>query len=186
MKPCSKIDCTRAGQLLPETEFYRFGVGKLHSQCKRCFINTQKKYAQTAKGRATQRRIDAKRIKNPVRRQRQADLLRVRSFGLTTEAYDDRLQRQRGRCAICDKPGRLSRVWSDGFFFAAEGVRERLHVDHEHVEGFDKLPPEQKVKFIRGLICRNCNLGLGNLPTAEVLRRAIDYLESYLQRKNAQ
>lgn len=33
----------------------------------------------------------------------------------------------------------------------------RLVVDHEHVKGFKKLPPEQRKTYVRGLTCWNCN-----------------------------
>jgi hypothetical protein len=64
------------------------------------------------------------------------------------------LQSQGGRCAIChtDQPG----------------GHGRFHIDHDHVSG-----------RIRGLLCNNCNRGLGSLKhDPDFLRKAITYLES--------
>ena len=36
-----------------------------------------------------------------------------------------------------------------------------LSVDHKHVPGFDALAPEEKGQHVRGLLCSNCNIGLG-------------------------
>ena len=74
------------------------------------------------------------------------------TYGLTLEAYDEMLRKQGGGCAICgtDTPGGLG-----GF-----------HVDHCHHTG-----------RVRGLLCLNCNRGIGALKDdANLLRRAISYL----------
>ncbi len=55
---------------------------------------------------------------------------------------------QDGKCAICLEP------------------RERLMVDHDHGNG-----------FVRGLLCVNCNSGLGHFKdSTDRLTRAIHYL----------
>ncbi len=72
-------------------------------------------------------------------------------YGLTTEQYRTLLDKQEGTCAICsqDAPARA------------------LHVDHDHETG-----------EVRGLLCNNCNRGLGLLKDdVVVLRSAITYLE---------
>ena len=62
---------------------------------------------------------------------------------------------QEGRCAIC------SRHESE--------FKKRLHVDHDHVTG-----------SIRGLLCQQCNVGLGNFAdSCERLTNAKDYLTKY-------
>ena len=71
---------------------------------------------------------------------------------MTISEYDLLFAKQKGRCAICGR--------------SQEGLR--LAVDHSHQTG------ER-----RGLLCRACNLGLGNFrddPSA--LRSAIRYLSS--------
>ncbi len=53
-------------------------------------------------------------------------------YGLTLEQWDRMLIRQGGRCAVCEAP------------------TQDLHVDHCHATG-----------KVRGLLCANCNRGLG-------------------------
>jgi hypothetical protein len=82
---------------------------------------------------------------------KQRDAKLRREFGITAEQYEVMFEQQRGVCAIC---GGVN----------ASGMR--LHVDHCHSSG-----------KVRGLLCANCNLGLGNLKdSVEVMSRAIDYL----------
>lgn len=65
-----------------------------------------------------------------------------------------RFQEQDGRCAICNVPIEI----------------KSAHLDHDHITG-----------RIRGMLCRDCNWGLGNFKDSiESLRRAIQYLENYL------
>jgi len=53
-------------------------------------------------------------------------------YGITLAEYDDMLQRQQGKCAICKRP--------------ATDFKKALSVDHNHVTG-----------FCRGLLCDFCN-----------------------------
>ena len=58
-------------------------------------------------------------------------------YGITLDEYNERLERQGSRCAICPKP-------------AAENPHGVLHVDHNHETG-----------VVRGLLCVGCNSALG-------------------------
>lgn len=71
-------------------------------------------------------------------------------FGLTIEAYDLLFKSQGGKCAICRKPpGRL-----------------RLAVDHDH-----------STNSVRGLLCSNCNRGIGHLQDdPEIVTAAAVYI----------
>lgn len=74
-------------------------------------------------------------------------------YGITQEDYDRMHADQGGQCAICGGPG-LGRFGT-------------LHVDHCHTTG-----------AVRGLLCDNCNMALGQFKDAPaLLRRAADYLE---------
>lgn len=74
-----------------------------------------------------------------------------KSFDMTPEDYFEMLESQNGVCWICEK----------------EDGDRRLAVDHDHETG-----------EIRGLLCRNCNVGLGHFKdSASLLARAILYLE---------
>lgn len=69
-------------------------------------------------------------------------------FGITIEDYDRMLKEQNGSCAICEtKPLKLC-------------------VDHCHATG-----------KVRGLLCNDCNLGIGKLKdNIKTLQNAISYL----------
>ena len=74
-----------------------------------------------------------------------------RKFNITTEQYETMLNNQGGVCYICQN------LCDTGFFLA---------VDHDHNTG-----------IIRGLLCKNCNSGLGMFKdNQESMRRAIEYL----------
>jgi hypothetical protein len=75
---------------------------------------------------------------------------RLRQYGFTVEEYEDLLASQQGVCAICGGP---------------PGARS-LHVDHDHQTGEN-----------RGLLCHNCNIGLGNFrDDPDLLLAAAAYL----------
>ncbi len=82
---------------------------------------------------------------------------RFNTSGFTSDMYEQRLEEQGNVCAICktDTPG----------------GKGQFHADHDHAT----LKP-------RGVLCHNCNVGLGNLKDDPViLQAAIDYLKKYLE-----
>lgn len=86
-----------------------------------------------------------------------------RRFGLTVEEFVAEETRQGNLCAICRNP--------------PSGRWDRLHVDHEHVPGYDDMPPEEKRKYFRGLLCFDCNSGLGSFAdSSDRLMAALVYL----------
>ena len=73
-------------------------------------------------------------------------------YGLSLQEYEQLVEQQDGRCAICgcDQPA----------------GRGRWHVDHDHTTG-----------KVRGLLCHNCNVGLGNFKDdPRRLEAAVKYL----------
>jgi hypothetical protein len=77
------------------------------------------------------------------------------NYGITLDEYEGMLARQGGHCAICPStlPGRSGRKY--------------LYVDHCHDTG-----------RVRGLLCGNCNDGVGRFrDNPELLRAAIRYLD---------
>ncbi len=86
-----------------------------------------------------------------------------RRFGITPEEHKQWEAEQGGVCAICgDPPG---------------GRWDRLHVDHAHVPGYEDMPPEEKRKHFRGLLCFECNVGLGKFKdSSDRLMAALVYL----------
>jgi hypothetical protein len=76
-----------------------------------------------------------------------------RQFGITLQRYEEILAAQGGMCGICLNPPKPDR---------------RLDVDHCHA-----------TKRVRGLLCHQCNVGIGHLrDSPELLHRATEYILS--------
>lgn len=79
-------------------------------------------------------------------------------YGITATQYDELYKLQGGKCAICQVQGNS--------YFENHPTQNYFHVDHCH-----------NTKQVRGLLCTNCNSGMGKLQDSEVLlSRALDYL----------
>jgi hypothetical protein len=86
-------------------------------------------------------------------------------YSITGEQYDALLASQGGVCASCKKPE--SHTYPSGKVKA-------LAVDHDHETG-----------EIRGLLCFNCNQGIGRFRNdPAVLRAAADYLDAHKSRSH--
>ena len=81
-----------------------------------------------------------------------------KAYGISTSDFDELLKAQGGVCAICKQaPSRTA------------FNTQRLHVDHNHGTG-----------KIRGLLCLNCNRGIGAFQdNFELLHLAATYLEKH-------
>ena len=80
------------------------------------------------------------------------------NFGITMLEYDRMLKDQGSVCKICGNPEVAK---------SNSGVTKRLAVDHCHDTG-----------KIRGLLCQDCNIGIGKLKDNPVLlQKAMDYLK---------
>ena len=66
------------------------------------------------------------------------------TYGLTLEEWKQKFKEQAGVCWICKTLPPIG----------------TLCVDHIHQLGFKKMRPEDKKKYIRGLLCYMCNTGL--------------------------
>ena len=99
------------------------------------------------------------------RKRREDAFLHQRSrYGVDAEKFYVLLVSQDGRCAICRE-----------LFVGTPNI------DHDHSCCGPKNACEQ---CRRGLLCRQCNAGLGGLrDSIEILSRAIDYLRKYESRK---
>jgi len=79
----------------------------------------------------------------------------LRKYGLTQDDWDELVERQGDRCAICrtGTPGGRGQLW---------------HIDHDHTNG-----------DVRGLLCHHCNVGIGNFQDdPKLLLAAIHYIEA--------
>ncbi|QBI89974.1 endonuclease VII [Escherichia phage HZP2] len=100
------------------------------------------------------RKSNAERYKKEAARRR-ANHLRA-NYGIEEETYRKMYEEQHGVCAICKQP---------------ESIEGRsLCVDHSHITG-----------EVRGLLCSNCNRGIGLLKDSpELVRNAFHYLTGKL------
>ena len=81
-----------------------------------------------------------------------------RQYGVTIDQASSMLLQQGGGCAICAKP--LS-IEQEGKLAA-----DYSHIDHCHTTG-----------KVRGILCNNCNHGVGKfMDSPELLRKAANYL----------
>jgi len=79
----------------------------------------------------------------------------LKKYGITLLQYNQFLEKQKHRCAICgSKPKGM------------QHSKKRLCVDHD-----------KQTKKVRGLLCGACNIGIGHLSHSIILlRKAIKYL----------
>lgn len=90
---------------------------------------------------------------NPGKIQVYARRQTYRKYKITEEQHEQMMKDQSLCCAICQKPETVQKL--------------KFSIDHCHETG-----------KIRGLLCINCNLGLGRFEdNADRFRRAADYLE---------
>jgi len=130
--------CRKCREEKPAAEFFSGKQNRdgLQSYCKACVYRCNRDWAT-----ANRDRVRAKYRKHDLKR----------TFGITVEQYDEMLRRQKGVCAICQKPCKSGR---------------RLAVDHDHATG-----------RVRALLCSNCNRGIGCFhDDPQMLEAAIRYL----------
>lgn len=90
----------------------------------------------------------------------------LRRYGLSLEEWNEIADRQNRVCAVCHK---------------LPGKRGILNIDHHHVRGWAKMEPEQRKRYVRGLLCYTDNsVFLRKGASPERLRSAAEYLERYL------
>jgi hypothetical protein len=188
--------CTRCGETKPISDFYRnkSSKGGVSSECKQCTLERAKAYRATHSEekreyqkayRATHQERKREYAKayyaahqeelreyaksHRAAHPRQGKVYRAahreeiregnrnsklkKKYRITAADFDIMLSQQGGRCAICgtDQPG------------GRYGV---FYVDHDHVSG-----------RIRGLLCNNCNSGIGYMQdNPDLLRAASRYI----------
>jgi len=99
------------------------------------------------------------RLRKSIIRQSEKNRQLKVAFGMTEEEYLSKLKEQNGVCAICKKPEVVFRL----------GKLKALAVDHSHITNKN-----------RGLLCQNCNTGIGHFfENSELLFAAIKYLDKW-------
>ena len=102
------------------------------------------------------KRIKKRRKDNPEEyKENQRNRNLERKYNITMDQYNDLYIEQSGKCKICG--------------IHVKDLKRRLDVDHDHETG-----------EIRGLLCWNCNLGIGNFnDDPELTLKATEYLKLY-------
>ena len=160
--------CARCLEDKPKSEFYKNAAKKdgLTLYCRQCKSQMSKEYYVTNKERV-KKNAAAWKEKNPDKIKEHAERERSRTYGITIEHYNNLLDQQNNRCAICreeDKSGRA------------------LAVDHDH-----SCCPGKKScgRCVRQLLCLRCNSILGYIKdNIEILEAAKKYLERHSRPKN--
>lgn len=90
----------------------------------------------------------------------------LRKYGLSVDEWQAIVDRQGGRCPICHRDD------------------APMVIDHEHVRGWKKMPPEERKLYVRGVICSWCNRWIvGRGTTVTNLLHGHFYLSDYETRK---
>ena len=159
--------CQRCGETKP---IDAFGVDRGRTsgrfpQCRVCHAQRQRERRLRIGPEEAARREKAyreKRNANAALRERyaarQRDYAVVSLYGMTAVELLSLLDAQEGRCAVCSRTPDPD----------ADRLAMRvLHVDHDHETG-----------KVRGMLCANCNMGLGQFgDDLARLRAAVAYLE---------
>ena len=153
---------------LNEFGFHNRKKGQHRNMCKSCWFEWAKEYNASPRGRGFRKDWNEKNAekivaykelyRNDPKKKEAAKVYHrkrwlMQQFGITIKDYDKMVKDQDGKCAICGTTE--SRINCDNFA-----------VDHDHETG-----------KIRGLLCHNCNVGLGNFKDShDLLNKAINYL----------
>ncbi len=85
--------------------------------------------------------------------QKELDRIRFKKYNITGDEFRTRIVEQNEKCPICKR-----------------NIKKNLSIDHDHFTG-----------KIRGIICNDCNLAIGNAENSpERLRAMANYLEKII------
>jgi hypothetical protein len=104
--------------------------------------------------------IECRDISYLPRKQEHKTNHKLKKYGLTAEDYEHLIVQHNNCCAICHQPEKK----------IVNGKLRRLAIDHCHITG-----------VVRGLLCFQCNVGLGNFNDNWVL---LDNASEYLMRRD--
>ena len=171
--------CTRCLEDKPKSEFYKNAAKKdgLDIYCRQCQGQMSKEYYVMNREREKKRAAawrennpDYRKEwgeKNPDKVKEHEERKKLRRYGITVEQYNNLLDQQNNRCAICREESK------DG---------KSLHVDHDHSCCKGK---KSCGKCVRQLLCGHCNRMLGCAKdNPEILEAAKKYLERHSRPKN--
>jgi hypothetical protein len=160
MPICSRCKTVKATEHFHRDKRRDSGI---YPYCKACSSVLQRaqraKHSQKYNEQRRQRVLNNPQEISAIRRkwraknkERCADYHAKKKYRVPYGTYSQMLNAQKGKCAICKS--------------AAPRGKGRFHFDHCHDEG-----------HVRGLLCHNCNVGIGNFQhDVAVLEAAIQYL----------
>lgn len=136
--------CTVCKKYRLTTDYYKCTAKKdgISYRCKKCDDKARQKW----------------RNENPEKSRESAKFRNIKcKYGLSKKAYNDLLELQNNKCAICktDNPRTLNTL--------------SFCVDHDH-----------KTNKVRGLLCSLCNRSLGFLKDdIQIVKSMMEYLKTY-------
>lgn len=145
-------------------------MSKVYKKCIECELTKSlDKFSWTVKSKGyissyckvcTNKKMHNKRMLNPEKEYERTRRRHYKSkYGITLEQYNEMFEKQKGLCAICDKPQKR---------YSTSG-NKRLAVDHCHTTG-----------KVRALLCTECNVGIGYAQdNPDILKSMILYLEKH-------
>lgn len=158
----SEKHCRKCATTKPISEFtivkYKTMSGsnstRFTTQCRECTRARKRDYHRENKDKFVAK-AKAWAEANPERRLQQvrgvSHRKRLKKFGITQAEYEVLNTTQGGVCAICGQAPPMHHCRK----FAGEDL---LSIDHSHTTG-----------KVRGLVCRRCNLALGNVLESETI-----------------
>ena len=123
---------------------------KKSNWCKKCYIEAGKIWVN--RDRKSNREKYRARNRAWFRKHRyQAKMYRLKqTYGVPHDLWEELFTKQNKKCAIC-------------------GLEKTLSLDHDHT-----------TEKVRGLLCNNCNLGIGLMKDKiSIVRSALKYLEGH-------
>jgi hypothetical protein len=124
--------------------------------CRTCCIQRTNNFIEKHRDSVNKKRRARRKLLTKEER-RKANL---QQLGWTLELWKSKLKKQKGKCAICKKV----------LTFEDKITGSRGCADHLHTK-----PPKP-----RGILCTNCNLGIGNLQeNYKIMEAAIAYVKEY-------
>lgn len=96
----------------------------------------------------------------------------LKKYGLSLTQWQTIWANQHEKCPICGKEPKT-------------GSPREFNIDHEHITGWKKLKPEDRLHYVRGIICHWCNRSyMAKRMTMEKAQCIIAYLHRYNQTKH--
>lgn len=94
----------------------------------------------------------------------------LKKYGLSKQDFAHILTDQDGVCPICGKVPNPSKKTG----------KRRWVIDHMHVKGWKKMPPEKRKQYVRGITCWFCNRNyLAKAMTVDKAYNLAHYLEDF-------